>query len=58
MKLCLGTVQFGMNYGIRSQKQPLVKEAIMILDYATQNGIDMIRLPPMELPMNLVNHKK
>lgn len=42
MKLCLGTAQFGMKYGIRAQKQPSVKEAIKMLDYATQNDIDSI----------------
>lgn len=42
MELCLGTVQFGMDYGIRGQKQPSVHEAIQMLDYATQNGIDTI----------------
>ena len=42
MQLCLGTVQFGMDYGIRNQKQPTLEEAIRILDYATQNGIDNI----------------
>ena len=42
MKLCLGTVQFGMNYGIRGQRQPSPDEAVKILDYATQNGIESI----------------
>lgn len=42
MKLCLGTVQFGMNYGIRGQKQPSEKQAVQMLDYATQNGIHNI----------------
>ena len=42
MKLCLGTVQFGLDYGIRGQKKPSVADAIKILDYATQNGIDNI----------------
>lgn len=42
MDLCLGTVQFGMNYGIRGQKQPSVEEACKMLDYATQNGITNI----------------
>ena len=42
MELCLGTVQFGMNYGIRGQKKPTVSEAIRMLDYATQNGISTI----------------
>lgn len=42
MKLCLGTVQFGMDYGIRNQKQPDLKDAIKMLDYAVQNGITNI----------------
>lgn len=42
MELCLGTVQFGMDYGIRNQKQPAVEDAVRMLDYATQNGIDNI----------------
>ena len=39
MELCLGTVQFGMDYGIRNQKKPDLADAIKCLDYATQNGI-------------------
>lgn len=42
MKLCLGTVQFGLDYGIRGQKRPSIEDSIKILDYATQNGIDNI----------------
>lgn len=42
MELCLGTVQFGMDYGIRGQKQPSVELAVQMLDYATQNGINNI----------------
>lgn len=42
MELCLGTVQFGMDYGIKGQKQPSVKQAVAMLDYATQNGINTI----------------
>lgn len=42
MELCLGTVQFGMDYGIRGQKQPSVEQAVQMLDYATQNGIHNI----------------
>lgn len=42
MELCLGTVQFGMNYGIAGQRKPPVADAIQMLDYATQNGIDNI----------------
>jgi len=39
MNLCLGTVQFGMDYGIRGQKKPPLADALDILDYAAQNGI-------------------
>lgn len=42
MRLCLGTVQFGMDYGIRGQKQPTVNESVKMLDFATQNGISNI----------------
>ena len=42
MHLALGTVQFGMNYGIRGQQQPTPVEAVQMLDYATQNGIEAI----------------
>ena len=42
MELCLGTVQFGMDYGIRGQKQPSVEQAVQMLDYATQKGINNI----------------
>lgn len=42
MKLCLGTVQFGMDYGIKNQKQPSLEDSIDILDWATQNGVEAI----------------
>lgn len=42
MELCLGTVQFGMDYGISGQKQPTVEQAVEMLDYAVQNGINTI----------------
>ena len=42
MQLCLGTVQFGMDYGIKNQKQPSLEQCIEMLDYAIQNGIDNI----------------
>ena len=38
MKLCLGTVQFGMDYGICNQKMPSLEDSIKMLDFATQNG--------------------
>ena len=39
MDLCLGTVQFGMNYGIFNQEKKEPEYCISCLDYATQNGI-------------------
>ncbi|MDD6193881.1 MAG: aldo/keto reductase [Lachnospiraceae bacterium] len=42
MELCLGTVQFGMDYGICGQKKPSVEEACNILEYAVKNGISRI----------------
>ncbi len=42
MQLCLGTVQFGMDYGIAGQKQPEIEDAVRCLDYATQNTIKAI----------------
>ena len=42
MKLCLGTVQFGMDYGICNQKMPSLEDSIKMLDFATQNGINNI----------------
>lgn len=39
MNLRLGTVQFGMDYGINHQTKPSVRDCIAMLDYATQNGI-------------------
>ena len=40
--LCLGTVQFGQDYGIAGQKQPSLDYCVDCLDYATQNGISAI----------------
>ena len=42
MEICFGTVQFGMDYGISGQKQPTVEQAVNMLDFATQNGINTI----------------
>lgn len=42
MELCLGTVQFGMDYGIRGKKKPPLSESLKMLDYALHNGINMI----------------
>ena len=42
MKLRLGTVQFGMDYGVIGQKKPSLDYCVNCLDYATQNGITAI----------------
>ena len=43
MKLALGTVQFGFNYGIANQQgQASRDEAKSILEYARSNGMDML----------------
>lgn len=39
MNLRLGTVQFGMDYGINNQTQPSISDCVAMLDYATQNGV-------------------
>lgn len=39
MELCLGTVQFGMDYGIFNQPKKDLEYCVKCLDYATQNGI-------------------
>lgn len=43
-ELCLGTVQFGMKYGINNQigRQPTREESFEMLDYALTNGIQRI----------------
>lgn len=43
-ELCLGTVQFGMKYGINNQigRQPARDESFEMLDYAVEHGIDTI----------------
>lgn len=43
-KLCLGTVQFGMKYGINNQigRQPTREESFEMLDYAIGHGINTI----------------
>lgn len=42
MKYCLGTVQFGMNYGIQGNGQPDVDSVEKILEYAYSNGIEIL----------------
>lgn len=39
MELCLGTVQFGMEYGIRGVGRPKKEAVYRILSYAYENGI-------------------
>ncbi|MEF9989120.1 MAG: aldo/keto reductase [Christensenellaceae bacterium] len=39
MELCIGTVQFGLQYGIASAGRPSEKDAVDILSYATKNGV-------------------
>lgn len=43
MKLCLGTVQFGMKYGVNNQMgQPSEEDCFTMLDAALESGIDII----------------
>jgi aryl-alcohol dehydrogenase-like predicted oxidoreductase len=39
MKLCIGTVQFGMEYGIQKSGQPVQADALEMLDRAINNGV-------------------
>jgi aryl-alcohol dehydrogenase-like predicted oxidoreductase len=39
-KICLGTAQFGLEYGINNQVgKPVESEVFKILDYANQQGV-------------------
>lgn len=43
MELCLGTVQFGKNYGINNQDgQPPLAKSLDMLRYATEHGINLL----------------
>lgn len=42
MELCLGTVQFGLDYGVFNTPKRDPDDCIACLDYATQNGINAI----------------
>ena len=42
MRLCIGTVQFGMDYGVQGGVRPSLGDAVAMLDYAMQNGVDAI----------------
>ena len=39
MKLCLGTVQFGLDYGIAGASKPDIESSIKILNFAYERGI-------------------
>lgn len=42
MELCLGTVQFGMDYGIRGKRKPPLANSLELIDYAVHNDISTI----------------
>lgn len=42
MKFCLGTVQFGLNYGIQGNGQPQEERVFEMLSYAINNGIEIL----------------
>ena len=43
MKLALGTVQFGMDYGINNKEGKVTKEEVFrILNFALENNIDVL----------------
>ncbi len=42
MKLALGTVQFGMEYGIQKNGKPRIKDAIDIMDTAVNYGVRVL----------------
>jgi aryl-alcohol dehydrogenase-like predicted oxidoreductase len=42
-KICLGTAQFGLDYGINNTRGKIPKNEVFgILEYALQNGIEFI----------------
>lgn len=44
-RLCLGTVQFGMDYGVQGGRRPPVADAVSMLDFA-------LAYPSIFLPNN------
>ena len=53
-RLCLGTVQFGLEYGVNNKTgKPGPDEVFAMLDYALEQGMN-ISIPPllMEMPKN------
>ena len=41
VKYCLGTVQFGSQYGIQGNRQPLEREVFEMLNFAIDRGIEI-----------------
>ena len=46
MKLCLGTAQFGMDYGVQGDRKTNADEVYEILKCAIDNGIDLVDTAP------------
>lgn len=46
MKLCLGTVQFGTNYGIQEAGKPKCEDVFSMIDYAIEHGITQFDTAP------------
>lgn len=42
MKLCLGTVQFGVDYGLHGRSAPTLADSVAMLNAAVQHGVDAI----------------
>lgn len=42
MKYCLGTVQFGLNYGIQGNGQPIESKVFEMISYAIDHGVDIL----------------
>lgn len=42
MKLCIGTVQFGVGYGLHGKPTPVVADSVALLNAAVRQGVDAI----------------
>ena len=42
MKLCIGTVQFGVDYGLHGKSAPAVADSVALINVAVQQGVDAI----------------
>lgn len=42
MKLCIGTVQFGVDYGLHGKPVPTVADSVAMLNVAVRQGVDAI----------------